>query len=557
MHRYAANNRATALYAAARRVVFVLALAVLTLVVPQAFNAPPTASAQDFPVGVSTYRTNSPHWPHINVLDFGRAVQWLPSGVIRTAGYEWYARHVDAMEISIDRFTSPYGSTASTYVKSLNPSLETFGYDIDLTMCQHLYCRDENPANTAQNNLPEDQYLHFSEDTQIRYYGYDGVTELGTFLIPGCPAPGPVTADCRVSLYIWKGYRWVANLQNAAWRQWFADHLIAEMELNANGQPNPVNAIFLDEHALGFSLTMGIGDRNQILSGGGIREYGGVAPRNYVTTGYYNLDAFDAAYNADVVTWLTYLATRLNAVGKDVRPNLAGYFMKTMGFQQAAAANGVMTEHLHAADELIGAAEYQQFLNYVSQLVAAGGTVDLAGTTCDQGPAGYTSGNYSSAFDRFRIWNLASYYVAKESVTDLGMVYFNPNLCIEEESATPLSFQDEWLAAYEVNVGQPQSAAAVYQQGPLDCATEEYKIFARQYTNALSLVRPRGGTTCTDYSDATAVTVPLEAPMVMLKPDGTYSTPMSSVSIRNAEAVILVSAPDISAPSAVNDFRTE
>ncbi len=501
------------------------------------------------------YNTNAPHWSHITILDFGRHVQWLPYGATRTAGYEWYARHVDAMETISDRFYSQYGMTSSAYVKTFNPTIKTFTYDLDLSMCLHMDCNATSAVNSAQMNLPEDQYLHFSQDTTIQYTARDGVTILNTETIPGCPNPGALTSACRVKTYVWDDYRWIANVKNLAWREWFADHLIHEMAFNSNEQPNPVDAIFLDEHAPGFSLSFDIGYHAKILSGGGIREYGGLVPRDIVTSGYYTYNSLDALYNADVVDWLTYLRSRLTAIGKIARPNIAGHFMQSMGFQQAAAAGGVMTEHLHAADQFFGATQYQTFLNQVAQMSADGGSIDLAGSTCDTGPAGYTPGNYPSSATRFWMWNLSSYYLAKEPVGSSGRVYFNPNLCVDENSPTPLSFMDDWLLAYETNVGQPASDVSVIQTGSTPCASEGYKVFSRQYENARILVRPRGGPACADYSDQTAVQIPLEAPMVMLNPNGTFSAPMASISLRNAESVILFPAPDTTAPTAIGDLR--
>lgn len=190
---------------------------------------------QSTPVSnAATVSATSPHYSHINILDFGRAVRWLPYGSIRTEGYRWYAQHVDVMETQMDNATFSGGDTTSTYIKSLNPSIKTFGYDYDLTMCQHEHCDHTQPPHSLFTNLPEEYYLHFSQDTQVQFTDHLG-NSMGSATITGCPAPQPITSACRVSIFIWNDNRWIVNLKSVAWQQWFADHLVNELTVNSLG----------------------------------------------------------------------------------------------------------------------------------------------------------------------------------------------------------------------------------------------------------------------------------------------------------------------------------
>lgn len=491
----------------------------------------------------------------MNIADFGRYIRGISDVTTRTAAYQWYAQHIDMMEVGMDTFVSTYQAyEKASFIKSLNPTMKVFGYDYDQTMCQHTVCTYTNPANTNQNNLPEDQYLHFSEDTQLQFTALDG-TVLPTVTVPGCPEPDAVSASCRAQVFIWNDSRWLPNLKNAAWQAWYADHLLAEMEYDRFNIRNSTDGLFLDEHGIGFSITMSIGASTKILSGGGIREYNGLVPHDYHTGTY---DTLDQQYTTDVNAWLTYLRGRLSAAGKFAHINTAEYFTDPHAYSQNLAIGGAMTEHLHRADDWTqGSAQYQTFINQVAQMVGDGGSIDLAGTWCYNGPANFTAGNYPSSTERFRMWNLAGYYLVKEPVGSAGIVWFDPNLCIDPDGPNPLSFEDEWLNAYQVDVGQPVDTATVIQSGSRACTPQGYKIFARQYTNAYVLVRPRDDWNCQTYDDTTAVTVPLSEPMVMLEPDGTTSAPMNSVSIRNAEAVILFPAPDTTPPATITDLRVQ
>ncbi len=531
----------------------VLAIGIIVAASNRSPHAVPTAVAQS-PPAPAPYSANSPHWPHINVLDFGRAARAIPNAATRNQAYEWLARHVDVIETSMDNYTYQLSDTLSTYLHSLNPTMKTFGYDYDLTMCQKANCNESLGPNPYFSNLPEEQYLHFSEDTQLQLKDLDG-NVTGTVNVTGCPEPQPIAAGCRVQIFKWTQSRWLPNLKDATWRQSFADHLVQITQVNSAGQPNVVDGLFLDEHGPGFSVAMGIGGQTKILSGGGIREYGGAVPRDAAVIA--NPNVLDSEYTADVNTWLSYLRTRLASAGKFMHINVAEYFLDASAFSNAVAAQGAMTEHLnrHDSNGLHSHVQYQTLLDDIRQLTQAGGTVDLSGSWCNDGPVGYVAGNYPTPKGRYRMWSLASYYLAKESVGYPGKVYFDPNLCIEQSSQTPMDFVNEWLPAYEINVGQPVDLASVYQQGPIPCSGAGYAVFRRQYENAMVLLRPRDAWGCSTFGDSTAVNVPLPETMVMLQPNGTYSQNLTSLSLRNGEAVILFPAQDVTAPSAVTDLN--
>jgi hypothetical protein len=217
-----------------------------------------------------------------------------------------------------------------------------------------------------------------------------------------------------------------------------------------------------------------------------------------------------------------------------------------MVIPQIQAANGVSTEFMHRVDAWAGAYHYQQFQDVMKSVVNAGGVVDLHGTWCYGGPSGYTSGNYSSALGRYHMWRLASYYLIKEPVGSSALVYFDPAFC-SNVTIQPQNDQVEWLAAYQANIGQPAGDSVVSQEGTAGRASSDgracaYKIWARAYTHATVFVRPKDMWDCTDYSDASAATVPLPSPGQLLKEDGTLGVQTSSISLRNGEAVIVYHA---------------
>ncbi|MBI5405275.1 MAG: hypothetical protein HY976_03550 [Candidatus Kerfeldbacteria bacterium] len=536
-----------------------LALA-LALQVSGAWPTPPgtpsTPSARAASLDINPdYNPNSPHWSHINVLDFGRAARSIPDNTLRAQALNWYARHVDVIESEMDNTTQTGPNTQSTYFHSLNPTLKTFGYDYDLTMCQNAHCNQSIPTpHPLFTNLPEDYYLHFSEDTQLEFRDLNGQA-IETVNISGCPEPQALTSSCRMQIFVWTQKRWVSNLQNSAWRQATADRFLQQLQTNSAGQPNIIDGLFLDEHGPGIFGPLGFGHQVIILSGGGIREYAGQRPDDSAWPAYTQLDQ---DYTTDMIGWLTYLRSRLEAAGKFLHINVAEYFTDSLTFTTALAAKGGMTEHLNRADSngLSSAAIYQTLLGQIRQITQAGGSVDLAGSPCNAGPVGFAPGNYATGAERYRMWSLASYYLAKEVVGDPGKVYFNPNLCVDYAGPNPMDFVTQWLAAYEVNVGLPVGEATVFQQGTVSCAGTGYRVLGRQFEHALVLLRPRDAWGCNTFGDNTAVTVPLDGPRQMLKPDGTRSANIDSISLRNGEAVILFPAPDTTAPGTILDLST-
>jgi hypothetical protein len=135
------------------------------------------------------------------------------------------------------------------------------------------------------------------------------------------------------------------------------------------------------------------------------------------------------------------------------------------------------------------------------------------------------------------MWRLASYYYLRGYADSPGMVYFDPSFCNENSSLE--DYVQEWAVAYEFDIGDPVGDGYVMQEGQAGCGSS-YKIYAREYTHALVLVRPQDNWNCTEFDDSTAAQVSLSQPMQLLQADGSLSATLETVRIRNAEAVILV-----------------
>ncbi|MFL5340745.1 MAG: hypothetical protein ACJ8F7_11390 [Gemmataceae bacterium] len=136
---------------------------------------------------------------------------------------------------------------------------------------------------------------------------------------------------------------------------------------------------------------------------------------------------------------------------------------------------------------------------------------------------------------RWQLGTLAYYYLLADP--NQTMLMFNGG---NEPSST---WARHWSPAAQFNVGQPQGSWSVFATGkdPSN-ATMTYKVYERQYSNALILYKPlsyyRGvaGTT----TDRTATTHDLGGTYRPLNADGTLGAPITRITLRNGEGAILV-----------------
>ncbi|WP_447984037.1 hypothetical protein [Nitrospira sp. Nam74] len=436
-------------------------------------------------------RPQSPHWDHIAISDFARGYYWSNEPT-KDADRQWLAARVDLIE----------GNSASDpYVQAMrqgNPTLGVFRYRLD----------HYDFANEKSRVYPESHVLHVMNTTKLTLKGRD-VGEQGLTFAPGD----------RFQFLVWNDRYVMFNLKDAATRQWNIHRLLSDLD--------GLQGLFLDAHAHDFPTVIGMTNgQTKIATGGGIAEYGGRTPTD---------PTLIQDYQRDMVTWLTELAASAKAKGKFLLLNQASYMLDASAKQQIIAANGTGTEFMHQPLAWAGWYQYADYLALTKQLIDAGGVVDAEGHWC------YT-GNFDRA--RWNLWRLAAYYQIKEPVGSRGKVYLNLSLC-SNSTVRPSQDRPEWLPAYQVDVGQPVGETTLFTEGKAGTSTSDgrpcdYKIYGREYTKSLVLVRPKDFWDCTDYGDGAAAMVTLPKAMRALRDDGTVGEPLFNVRIRNAEAVILM-----------------
>ena len=148
-------------------------------------------------------------------------------------------------------------------------------------------------------------------------------------------------------------------------------------------------------------------------------------------------------------------------------------------------------------------------------------------------PTSFPHGNSATGAGRMKLWELASYYM---------VVSTNPaDLTLQLENAWNQPYSSLWIRAQEANIGHPLGARVQASRG-VDPLGQGYAVYTRDMDRALVIMRINTGWGAHSYVDGTAVTIPLPASeqWLPLNADGTLGSPVTSITLRNVEAAILV-----------------
>jgi hypothetical protein len=145
----------------------------------------------------------------------------------------------------------------------------------------------------------------------------------------------------------------------------------------------------------------------------------------------------------------------------------------------------------------------------------------------------YPKGNSGTPAQRMKMWELASYYMVVPSTPQ--------NLTLQLENSWNTPYSALWLRAQEADIGHPLGARVLASRAT-DPLGQAYVVYTRDMDRALVIMRVNQGWGSHSYSDGTAVTIPLPVTdqWVPLNADGTLGSPVTSVTLRNVEAAILI-----------------
>jgi hypothetical protein len=241
---------------------------------------------------------------------------------------------------------------------------------------------------------------------------------------------------------------------------------------------------------------------------------------------------YPAASDFEAPQTATFAAIKHAMGSKTLMLNTAEY---TKPFDRAnvLAAGAVHMERMNNA-LFSGTAQTWQ---WVESLTNQGVLVDFVTIYSSQYvnsiPTTYPHGNSATGAQRMKLWELASYYMVVPSTPQ--------NLVLQLENAWSSPYSSLWIRAQEANIGHPVSARVLASRGT-DPLGNAYALYTRDMDKALVIMRVNQGWGSHSYTDGTAVTIPLPTTdqWVPLNADGTLGSPVTSVTLRNVEAAILL-----------------
>ena len=452
---------------------------------------------------------------------------------------EWRAQHADLLIGRTGAFVDR--------IRAANPNARLFEY----TIFRYDYYPDAAPAWAELNGYDgEDFFLHYREDTPVPGYESRVLVEgYPAGVVPGwnpdrLPDDPPASATERSqsrAVGMPSGtaapFR-MANITHEGYRRFLLDQMTALADGSLLGANRPVDGILVD-----------LGVYYPLFNEGIINK----------TEEFYNVPLDD--YHPYAVGFLTFYADLIeeleSRLGRpvDIMPNygdvlfLASSDPLSQGALESCdwAWGEVWIMHRGNSTPVKGTyravtyeKDYGPAITSVIQQTRAGGRRVLGARDVATDPVGT---------DRGRLFTLALYYLVH-----------NPNTFYLYESHNGHNYevhlsQWQWNPAVTFDVGRPDRVPDGFVDFEGNAGTTEhyefaagadpydpaltYHVFAREFTNALVLVKmlPIGSV----VDDQSATVHELGRPYRILRADGSVSDEtVTSVSIRNNEGVILV-----------------
>jgi hypothetical protein len=437
------------------------------------------------------------HFDHIKV--FKALYRWPPPETWEEEA-QWWAEHydlciVEEKDIQILKHFNPE--------MRVTPGVRDLSVEIDASRGIAEQADLEDFCGRSGYDY-ESCYLHYFDDTQA-LGGGDVVS------IPGYGGGSAGTlSEARVRTHIWGEWRYMYNPGYEGFQQYEAGRLhdiaTAIRDENPEWGSAQGSGVFVDERD-------SEPDFPSISGGGTILEYM-----------RHQSEATDD-YNTGAVSLIRCETERL-ASERIVYPNIGNY-TDEWADSLVIAASGALAEACLSPARAREPTWWDQAKTYTENerfFVAS-----TAHNLVDQWISGYTgSPNYLTGNDRHRMFCLANYYMGKTDSVYFGL-----------KGAWDRPLDEQWFLAIEHDVGQPTSDYYTHSTG-VDPNGWNYTVFARDYTKAKILFRPKGRWDYHTYDASTSITSTLDGEYHVLQPDGSVGGGISTVSLKNSEGVILI-----------------
>lgn len=369
---------------------------------------------------------------------------------------------------------------------------------------------------------PENAYLHFYDDTSWTAGGKK-------ILVRGWQGGTATTRkEARVRSRFWELPRYVYNWADRCTREYMKARSVADL---TRGEGDvPFDGVFIDE--------IGAPDQPDSVSlpnpaqGGRIIEYDNQTREQIVRSGAYFRD-------------LAGLFAEVTAAMKKVSGGRSLFFLNIGNYTSGAvveigtAADGLLTERA-SGEEAMHASNGEVRLWEMARLLARRGKIFILAQDSLQPPRSpsFSAGNYRSKSDRHLMYSLVSYWMARQG----NSTYF-------EQAHDWLPLSRQWIRAQEANLGRPLGDYSVWKESTAagDSAGQRYRVYRRDYQNAILLFRTRYDWDPKSFRDYGGKTPEFElgGSYRVLFPDGKFGPPLDRIGLHLAEGVVLAPAPAV------------
>lgn len=429
------------------------------------------------------------------------------------------------------------------------PNLITLVYK-SLTDSYHLEGFDQwLMANAPPGVDPENGFQHFWQDTVVQLGGQN-------IPIPGWQPGSPIAgatatsrSQARIPVYYANLSRRLTCFDNAAYRKYYIDSMISQF-LNVAYTPGYYWKGIWFDNAYKYPLNV------SIVSGGQVAEH---PTRAVMNSQSWEDWAWFNGYSLLMKEFREYLSTNPPEVlggAKTIAANTANvpYYLEQPWVDAYVTHKGSDLLFLEFESNplvmLLGSDSPMALFNNVKAAHRAGVRVWLTGrqrTSVDPLPGTFTRDeslmNCLALF--WLVRHADSYFLGYPHtwrVDNYGGVDYLGNPIPNEDEDWGLNLK----LGYDVDLGGPMGDPYVIQSGNFtdyNGVSRTYKVYARQFTKGLTLVRANGGWGVYAIDATTAVTVTLPFSCIPVTIDGAQLPTVTQWSIRNGQAQIFLKVP--------------
>ncbi len=458
------------------------------------------------------------HWP--STISYASLNQWqIPS---TDADWWFEVNHLDAA----------HGDDHAVGILSRNPLFFFIKYTLLETTIQSGSSSDVSAMTSYCQGIgadPENAYLHYSTDTTIDLSSCGGSANT---LIRGWGA-GTATqrSQARVQSCIFNLPRYVWNHgDNSCLQPYMKNRSEQDINTPVSGSAHH-RGLFYDEIGpqSGCSGSYCLYALQTPVSGTGqIAELGNETRAQLISDGKYEsgFKSLESAIKTDLKSMtngdsLTFPNT---AQGSDASVTALGQ-----------ASDGILTEWFDTEAQTYCSNGVECEWAFADSVLGNGGI--FIWTEGDFNPpsgSDYTACNYNTALSRHQMWSIDNYWMIRSG--NLAMYSQRP---WADASGNWGLLSAHWYKGQEYDIGTPVGPRYLWQSGT-DASGNAYRIFRRDYTKGIVLVRGRSSWSDTAPRNSMSPMYNLGGTYHVLNSDGTLGAAITQVGVCRDEAVTLV-----------------